>query len=169
MDNCRLTLILMIIIGMALIVTTGYLPLIPLAALLPLLLIIKPRYCEYVTLSLASLLPLVLLSSQYTLPLILGVIEELLYASLLIARLTKAGKLTMVLNMALSIALFTLYYITDAWKPLVDYVVSLIPLTSGQILSISFLDSMMLTIVSMIMVNYVLLRAWLSRISSSPP
>ncbi|ABW01381.1 hypothetical protein [Caldivirga maquilingensis] len=163
MDYCRLTLILMIITGMALIITTGYLPLIPLAALLPLLLLIKPKYCEYTTLSLAALLPLALLPSQGPLPLSLGLIEELLYASLLITRLTRAGELTMILNMVLSIALFTLYYFTDAWKPLVDYVVSLIPLTSGQIIGISLLNSMMLTVVSIIIIDYALLRVWLKR------
>ena len=167
MDYCRLTLILMIAIGMALIVTTGYLPLIPLIALLPLLLLIKPRYCEYVTFSLAALLPLLLLTSQSLLTLGLGLIEEVLYALLLITRLTKAGVLTMILNVALSIALFALYYYTNAWKPLVNYVVSLIPLTSGQIVGISLLDSMMLTIISMIVINYVLLKIWLKYASKS--
>ena len=168
MNYCRLTLILMIITGMALIITTGYLPLIPLLALLPLLLLIKPKYCEYTTFSLAALLPLVLLVSQSLLTLGLGLIEELLYASLLITRLTKAGELTMILNMALSIVLFTLYYYTDAWKPLVNYVVSLIPLTSGQIIGISLLNSMMLTVISMIAVNYALLRVWLKHAGKSP-
>ncbi len=168
MDYCRLTLILMIIIGIALIITTGYLPLIPLIALLPLLLLIKPRYCEYVTFSLAALLPLVLLASQGLLTLGLGLIEEALYASLLITRLTKAGVLTMILNMALSVVLFILYYYTGAWKPLVNYVVSLIPLTSGQIMGISLLNSMMLTVISMIIINYVLLRIWLKRAGKSP-
>ncbi|WP_291767441.1 hypothetical protein [Caldivirga sp. UBA161] len=162
MNYCRLTLILMIIIGMALIIITDYLPLIPLAALLPLLLLIKPKYCEYATFSLAALLPLVLLPSQGLLPLSLGLIEELLYASLLITRLTKAGGLIMALNMILSVALFTLYYFTNAWRPLIDYVVSLIPLTSGQIMGISLLNSMMLTVVSIIIIDYVLLRMWLT-------
>ncbi|NAZ29400.1 MAG: hypothetical protein GU355_08960 [Caldivirga sp.] len=158
MDTCRLTLTLMVIVGIALVASTASIPLLPLAVLLPLLLLTKPRYCQYVTLGLASLLPLTLLAAQGTLPMTLAMLEELIYASLLLTRLSRLGKLVMALNLPASVALFVVYYLADAWRPMVDYVVYLIPLTSSQIVGIALIDSMMLAIISILIIDYLVLR-----------
>jgi hypothetical protein len=85
-------------------------------------------------------------------------LEELIYASLLLARLSRLGKLVMALNLPASVALFVVYYLADAWRPMVDYVVYLIPLTSSQIVGIALIDSMMLAIISILIIDYLVLR-----------
>lgn len=158
MNWCRLTLTLMVLIGAAAIVSTGLTPLIPLAALVMLLLMTKPSHCEYITLALATLTPLIPLASQDILPLALVMIEEVIYASLLITRLSKLGKLIMAINLPLSIILFILYYVFSAWRPIVNYIVYLVPLTSNEIVSMALINSMMFTVVTLLAVNYLLLR-----------